>query len=506
MSDADVENALRSDARLVLVEAPAGCGKTYQGAQYAKDLLPNLLPGRLLILTHTNAACDVFASRTQGFGGRVEVRTIDSLIVRIATTYHKALGLPLDVPAWARRRKSGFNEVAAKVAGLLERMPAIATALASRYRYIICDEHQDASEAQHRIISVLHGSGAYLRIFGDHMQAIYVGKKEDANAWNRRWATLQAAADRRAALDTPHRWKNGAIALGDWIRAARTELEAGRQIDLRGNLPQGLTLIYADNTSARHGQYATSSADRRAIDRFVDDAQELAVLTPTTDMVRGLRAFFFRRVPIWEGHVRDALSTLVVSCQAHDGDAVAIANDFVVFVQEVSRGFSDSAYGNRFRDEVTRNCAAKRMKKPAKIQEIARLIVECPNHRGIARALVRLIELVSADSAFDDISIDLWRELREATRLDQYDDPDVGLADITLRRTVSRTSMPAKVISTVHKAKGIERESVLIMPCDQHHFADTETKRRLLYVALSRATKSLALVLPRGSPHPLFCV
>src|SRR5947207_12154472 len=85
MSDPEVAQALRSNAPLVLIEAPAGFGKTFQGAAYAKDLLPGLFPGRLLVLTHTNAACDVFADRTNGFGGRVEIRTIDSLIKQIAT-------------------------------------------------------------------------------------------------------------------------------------------------------------------------------------------------------------------------------------------------------------------------------------------------------------------------------------------------------------------------------------------------------------------------------------
>ena len=62
MSDASVANALRSNARLVVIEAPAGCGKTYQGAEYARDVAPLIGRGRLLILTHTHAACDVFAS------------------------------------------------------------------------------------------------------------------------------------------------------------------------------------------------------------------------------------------------------------------------------------------------------------------------------------------------------------------------------------------------------------------------------------------------------------
>src|SRR5690606_26091133 len=149
----DLADALRSSAPVVLVEAPAGCGKTYQGAQYAKDLLAGLSSGRLLILTHTNAACDVFAQRTKGLGGRVDIRTIDSLIIQIAGAYHRALDLPADVTTWARQQgESGFNELAVKVARLLARSPAISASLAARYPYIICDEHQDSSEAQNDVI------------------------------------------------------------------------------------------------------------------------------------------------------------------------------------------------------------------------------------------------------------------------------------------------------------------------------------------------------------------
>src|SRR3546814_9792459 len=87
MGDASVAEALRSSARLVVVEAPGGCGKTYQGASYARDIAPSLGDGRLLILTHTNAACDVFAARTRGLNRRVEIRTIDGLITEIACAY-----------------------------------------------------------------------------------------------------------------------------------------------------------------------------------------------------------------------------------------------------------------------------------------------------------------------------------------------------------------------------------------------------------------------------------
>jgi superfamily II DNA or RNA helicase len=56
MGDVSVAATLRSSARLVVVEAPGGCGKTFQGASYARDIAPYLGDGRLLILTHTNAA------------------------------------------------------------------------------------------------------------------------------------------------------------------------------------------------------------------------------------------------------------------------------------------------------------------------------------------------------------------------------------------------------------------------------------------------------------------
>ena len=145
MSDVSVATALRSPVRLVVVEAPAGCGKTYQGAGYARDIASRIDGGRVLILTHTHAACSVFASQTRDFGGRVDIRTIDSLIAQIAGAYHLSLELPADTGSWVRNRENGYDELAAKVAGLLRATPMIARSLAQRYPIVICDEHQDAS-------------------------------------------------------------------------------------------------------------------------------------------------------------------------------------------------------------------------------------------------------------------------------------------------------------------------------------------------------------------------
>jgi hypothetical protein len=318
VSDPQVADALRSRARLVLVEAPAGCGKTFQGAEYARDMLPHLSPARLLVLTHTNAARDVFAERTDRRTKRVEIRTIDSLITSIATAYHSGLNLPSNVSAWAFQRPHGFSELADKVSALLSGVPAISASLAARYPYVVCDEHQDSSEAQHKIIISLHRAGSFVRIFGDPMQAIYTKPNEIA-AWDKRWAELQSTADEHVDLDTPHRWKKCAPELGDWINDARRALKAGCEIDLRRTLPKGLRVFRADNIAQRHGLYILCDDDRCPIDRFVDKLSQMLVLASTNSTVLGLRAFF-RSLPIWEGHTRQALSNLMFACERDKGD------------------------------------------------------------------------------------------------------------------------------------------------------------------------------------------
>jgi hypothetical protein len=85
--------------------------------------------------------------------------------------------------------------------------------------------------------------------------------------------------------------------------------------------------------------------------------------------------------------------------------------------------------------------------KPAAIQELARFPVTDPSHCGVARMLRRLAELAASDKNFADVKIDCHREFWEATRLEDFD------------------SAVEKAISTIQKAKGLECNSVILMPC-----------------------------------------
>ncbi|GMN01658.1 ATP-dependent helicase [Erythrobacter sp. MTPC3] len=503
MSDETVAEALRSTARLVVVEAPGGCGKTYQGAQYARDVAPTIGSGRLLIVTHTNAACDVFAERTKGLGNGVEIRTIDGLITEIAGAYHQCLGLPADVGAWARNEINGYDDLANRTALLLTRRPMIATCLARRYPIMICDEHQDACASRHAVIMCMHEAGSMLRVFADPMQMIFAGSAADAAAAKQRWDELKAGAERLEELDTPHRWTEAQPALGEWILNARAVLRDGGEIDLSSDLPTGLSVHYASNTSPQNMGFRIAGNLSQPIYACAN-ADSVLVLTGHRKRVTAIRAFLNRRLPIWEGHVRDSMASLIAHCKANGGNPGELAQGMVTFMGNVGSGFSPSAFGNRFIAEAQDGCSKACTGKPHHLQSMARHIVETPDHRGVADALKHLRQLIASENSFASIRIDYAREFGEAIQLGRYENADVGFAEIANRRSHARPKLPSKAISTIHKAKGLEFDSVLLMPCDKANFGNTMSARSKLYVALSRATTSLTLVLSKEDPSPLF--
>jgi AAA domain/UvrD-like helicase C-terminal domain len=505
MSDASVATLLRSNEPLVVVEASAGCGKTFQGASYAKDIVSSLGSGRLLILTHTHAACAVFSARTRGAGARVEIKTIDALIAQIATAYHQPLGLPRDLDSWAwHDGGKGFDIMAAKVAAFLRLRPVVARTLAQRYPIVICDEHQDSTPDQHSIVMALRDGGAMLRIFGDPLQNLYGGKTDKAARVDRvRWESLKgaSAADK---LDTPHRWRNGCPALGDWILTARACLEAGQPIDLTGSLPQSLRILIGNNTALARTGYQLSALHRSPIDKIVQNAEQIMILASQNGLVAALRPFWNRRIPIWEGHTRDALSLLVEVLRVSTGHPALLTEGLTAFVNSVAVGFT-KVNSDRLLHEITTGAVRSTTGVPANIQAIARCLLLEPTHIGIADALALIQAFIENKAAgFDGVKIDQRTEFMDAIRIRQFSDADEAFREIARKRSYAHPSPPKRVLSNIHKAKGLECDNVLLMACDKANFSKTSYSRCRLYVALSRAKKSLNLVLSDSNPSPLF--
>ncbi len=374
----------------------------------------------------------------------------------------------------------------------------IAASVAQRHPVVICDEHQDSSKDQHRVVMAVHSQGAALRVFSDPMQRIFDDAPFD-------WDSLRQQSDSLAELDTAHRWSDGCPELGRWTLRARRTLREGGAIDLRaGRTPESVEVVFAENRARANLAYQLSPHARRPIDRFEGRYSSLLVLTRHNLTAKSLRSFFNRRILLWEGHTRYALERLVEAVGDANGDCEKLALAMVGFVGEVGKGFSPSAFGKAFECEVRTRCSVTRRGRPRKIQDVARLLLADPSHRGIAAALRRLADLATTDSSFREAKIDSYRELWEAIQLGEYETVEDGLAEITHRRNYSGLGPADKTISTIHKAKGLQSDSAIVVPCNRRTFPDDPTSRCLLYVAISRASHRLMLVVSRQEPTPLF--
>ena len=232
------------------------------------------------------------------------------------------------------------------------------------------------------------------------------------------WDDLVNQAGVSEALDVPHRWTTGCPRLGKWTLEARESLKSGGKVDLR-QAPSSVQVVYTENLAQRNLDYRLHPSDRKPIDAFEKRQSSLLVLTRHNDTARALRSFFNRRILLWEGYTRSALEGLIDGVQA-DHTPEFIAAGIVTFMGAVSTGFSPTAFGDRFQREVRGRCTSRATGKPATLQGLARLVIDEPNHHGVAKMLKRLHELVQTDPAFKDIKFDCHKEFWDAVRLARF--------------------------------------------------------------------------------------
>jgi DNA helicase-2/ATP-dependent DNA helicase PcrA len=263
-------------------------------------------------------------------------------------------------------------------------------------------------------------------------------------------------------------------------------------------------LLKGDNSARTRTAYQLSKDHRKPIDRLVRNADEIMILASQNDLVAALRSFWGRAIPIWEGHTRENLADLVSVLRDKQGDPEALARGLVAFVSGVAVGFSDASHGERLLAEVRQGATRPTTGKPANIQAIARQLIADPSHVGVAAALGLIQRFVEGKEAgFDTVKIDLRSEFKDAARIGQFAGPDEAFAEMARKRSYARPSPPTPVLSSIHKAKGLECNNVLLMACDKAQFTTTSYAKCKLYVALSRAKRSVALVVPDSNPSPL---
>jgi hypothetical protein len=109
----EVDEKLHSAAPVVVIEAAGGCGKTTKAAKFAREAAARLSAGKVLLLSHTHAACGEFQRRCAALGKKIDVETCDSFCLKAVGAYARPLGLPSPIESHLGRAGGGIPFAAA---------------------------------------------------------------------------------------------------------------------------------------------------------------------------------------------------------------------------------------------------------------------------------------------------------------------------------------------------------------------------------------------------------
>lgn len=547
-----------------VVVAPPGTGKTYLSVRLAGELAHRLAPHeRILLLTFSRQAraqLEREAARELNAGQRraVEITNYHRLCWQAVAAYRRALGLPdvLDVGSSRRRaealravgheaaqtlrqhsgladslaehaftelqdlrtpdpellgallavvateQRAGrlvFDDFGALFWKLLAEQPTVARAYELRYPVVIADEHQDASALQDGLVRRL--GRVRLVVLADHMQLIHGYRGADLERLRRHWRESGVQHE----LHTPHRWL-GRRDEGAWLLALRGALQnqpraarrpAGVAVrrypaerGLNGALPQlkwalptllnergaSVAVLVRENQDlgrirnylSNNGMHPRQLGGPKDFEDAREDIEQLPLLTDAHSVALHARLRLLALVPSLPGSI----------------------------AQQLER---------RLKPEGPKLRGAK---QPA--AELLRAFQPLWTHGSAAYFLTmnRLVA-ICADQGYHLPRLDAIRAIRRtAEALSADDELDVGLSAYNEQVAASMHATPHRTdrglfVMTAHQAKGKEFDAVVVCPVDARRWPDDDEHRRLLYVALTRATRSWTLIVPSAGASPL---
>ncbi len=349
------------------------------------------------------------------------------------------------------RRQLDFEDVLLACAGMLEGEPRVAHAVREQYRHFTVDEFQDVSPLQHRLLELWVGDRRDVCIVGDASQTIY----------------SFAGADARFLLDFERRYEDArVIRLQSNHRSVAPVLDVANAL-MRGR-PGALELVPA----------SPPTAGVPTLTAYPDDESE----------ARGIAQEVAARL-------RDGADPrrIAVLYRAHAQSAHLLA----AFAGE--RIAATVLGGRRFFDlpEVRQALLALR---GASVAPLESTFVQAV--RDVLRSLGLTDEPPPAGGALRDAwearaaLLRLAEEASDGTTLRGFTDELLARA-----RDQHEPAMRTVTLATLHAAKGLEWDHVHIAGLSEGllpisyatSFEQVDEERRLLYVGITRAARTLSL-------------
>lgn len=356
------------------------------------------------------------------------------------------------------RRQLDFEDVLLACAGMLEAEPHVARAVHEQYRHFTVDEFQDVSPLQHRLLELWLGDRRDLCVVGDASQTIYSFAGADAR-YLLEFASRHDEA-RVVRLETNYRSDAAILAVAN---------------ELMRNRPGALHLVAQPHRAV--------TDETPSVTTYEDDEAE----------ARGVAARVSQQIAAGIDPRR-----IAVLYRAHAQSA------------ELVRALSDAGIassvlgGRRFFDlpEVRQGIMALRAASVAPIES---------GFVDTVRDVLRSLGLTDEPPQAGGALRDAW-ELRAALlRLAEEAPPGTTLRaftdELTARAKVhDEPALRTVTLATIHAAKGLEWDHVHLVGVAEGllpisyatTFEQIDEERRLAYVAITRAARTLSVSWARG--------
>jgi len=474
---------------LLLIEAPAGYGKTHEAVLAAQRIAPTLTEGRtVLFLTHTNGAREAFNHRLKG--GAAVMKTIHALAAELVELYSAPLGLPKPLDPF--HGQPSFSNMITLAVKILQRRPEIALGLAVRHPVVLVDEYQDCDESQHQLVQlVADAAPTRLRLFGDDLQAIFDwdGTAVDFGSMVATHPTIH--------LTTPWRWRKH-DAMREFVVEARRALAAGEPIDLT-NPPSCVTVQRWAGQVPGPKQEGHAFECISALGACLD--ADTVVLTHHNSHALGLRKKLPGRGGYHEGADHEPARILLDQVIEAEGEFQILVGLLVSAMEQWGQGMTKT-----YRDQVAEICTSEGVDvgTKKKIIPFSRICEQLFSEPTVTQWLRCLRQVLNGGHGIEGWKVVRGDQIYLLARLRPRPDDNVGvlLHGEARARDAVRTA-PRKGFMVIHKAKGLEFDAVALPYCAGALFKNDLPSRRRMYVAISRPQRQLHFLIPADDPTPL---
>lgn len=398
--------------------------------------------------------------------------------------------------------------------------------LASKFKYVLVDEYQDTSPVQAELVRRLTGADGNLLVVGDDCQSIYAFR----------------AADVRNILDfKKFHPKAQMYFLKSNYRSTNRIVSLANDI-IEKNVDQyhkELVAVADKSLEAPHPVVSSFASANREAAFIADEIEkhlyagkkpsELAVLFRATHHSQALEFELMKRGIAYEyrggqrfferSHVKDVLAFLRLSANVRDESAwmrtavlwEGIGDTAASKIADAARASSAESLLKFVADGAMPKLGARASKGLMQFVALLGDVAKAATPSEAVKAILASSYPAYVEAEFPNAA-DRIADIEQLSSFSQrYKSIPEFLTDVTLDDSVATSSKTrseagqAVILSTIHQAKGLEWETVILMHLTTGNFPnrrsmdsheELEEERRLFYVAVTRAKRNLHLTFP----------